>query len=44
MFCLVCKKEFPFCQLSICPEYGSVLVEQKEKEDLDEDGTRPEPA
>jgi len=44
MFCPVCKKEFPLCQLSICPECGSVLVEQKEKEDPDEDGTRPEPA
>ncbi|MDD3232596.1 MAG: hypothetical protein PHT00_00285 [Candidatus Methanomethylophilus sp.] len=44
MFCPVCKKEFPLCQLSICPECGSVLVEQKEKKDPDGNDSCPEPA
>lgn len=42
MFCPVCKKEFPLCQLSICPECGNVLVEQKEDVDPDKNGTRPD--
>jgi len=44
MFYPVCKKELPLCQLSICPECGSVLVEQKEEKNPDGNDYRPEPA